>query len=85
MLVQDKFDALLPLYLTASHFNRALPHLAPLLALLAPEAVGRGGTAPDPHTWLEVLAKILNTQVSHTHVVAKHFVFISLCAEPLQG
>jgi hypothetical protein len=65
-VLQEKFDALLPLYLTASHFNRALPLLSPLLALLSPEAVGRGGTAPEPHTWLEVLAKILNTQVRHT-------------------
>ena len=60
---QDKFDALLPLYLSAPHFNRALPHMAHLLPLLAPEAVGAGGRAPPPETWLTVLAAILNTQV----------------------
>jgi hypothetical protein len=63
LLLQDKFDALLPLYLTAAHFNSALPHMAYLLPLLVPEAVGRGGAAPQPDTWLEVLAKIINTQV----------------------
>jgi len=60
---QEKFDALLPLYLTASHFNRALPHMAPLLSRLAPQAVGAGGATPPPETWLEVLPAILNTQV----------------------
>lgn len=63
LLQQDKFDALLPLYLTADHFNRALPHMAHLLPLLAPELVGRGGSPPPAAAWLEVLPKILNTQV----------------------
>lgn len=68
-MLQDKFDALLPLYLTADHFNSALPHMAGLLPLLAPEAVGRGGAAPPPEAWLEVLPKILNTQVGHCTAV----------------
>jgi hypothetical protein len=62
---QEKFDALLPLYLTADHFNRALPHMAHLLPLLAPELVGRGGSPPPAAAWLEVLPKFLNTQVGH--------------------
>jgi hypothetical protein len=37
--LQEEFQALLPLYLTAEHFNRALPHMEPLLRLLAPERV----------------------------------------------
>jgi hypothetical protein len=37
--LQEEFSALLPLYLTAEHFNRALPHMEPLLKLLAPERV----------------------------------------------
>ena len=61
--LQEKFDALLPLYLTADHFNRALPHLEPLLRQLAPEHVPRGGGISPPEAWLEVLPKILNTQV----------------------
>jgi hypothetical protein len=66
LLPQDKFDALLPLYLSADHFNSALPHMSCLLPLLAPEAVGRGGSHPHPEAWLEVLPKILNTQVGHS-------------------
>lgn len=60
---QEKFEALLPLYITADHFNRALPLLKSLLRQLAPEHVPRGGGCPPPETWLEVLSKILNTQV----------------------
>jgi hypothetical protein len=37
--LQEEFSALLPLYLTAEHFNKALPHMEPLLRLLAPERV----------------------------------------------
>ncbi|WIA39460.1 hypothetical protein OEZ86_005559 [Tetradesmus obliquus] len=59
---REEFQALLPLYLTADHFNRALPHMEPLLRLLAPERVPRGGGCPPADAWLEVLPKLLNTQ-----------------------
>jgi hypothetical protein len=61
--LQESFEAVLPLYLTADHFNRALPHLAPLLRQLAPDQVGSGGSLPPPAAWLDVLGKVLNTQV----------------------
>lgn len=38
-VLQEEFGALLPLYLTAAHFNQALPHMELLLKLLAPELV----------------------------------------------
>jgi hypothetical protein len=43
--LQEEFSALLPLYLTAEHFNRVLPHMEPLLRLLAPEWVSAVGCA----------------------------------------
>jgi hypothetical protein len=45
--LQEEFSALLPLYLTAEHFNRALPHMEPLLRLLAPERVSAAGCSSD--------------------------------------
>ncbi|KAK9828625.1 hypothetical protein WJX72_001162 [[Myrmecia] bisecta] len=57
----DAFDALLPLYIDADHFQRALPAYPALLRKLAPEQVGRGGKAPPPQAWLEVLPKMMNT------------------------
>jgi len=60
---RESFEAVLPLYLTADHFNRSLPHLAPLLKQLAPEHIGPGGSLPSPECWLDVLGKVLNTQV----------------------
>jgi hypothetical protein len=54
----------LPLYITTEHFQRALPHLPPLLSLLAPDAaVAKGRSHPSPETWLDVLPKIMNTCV----------------------
>lgn len=51
--VQEEFQALLPLYLTADHFNKALPHMEPLLRLLAPERV-------SPASWLQLSLEWLN-------------------------
>jgi hypothetical protein len=39
LLSQESFTDVLPLYLTADHFNRALPYMKELLKKLAPEKV----------------------------------------------
>lgn len=51
---RDKIDAVLPVYLTADHFERALPYLPALLKQLAPEKVSSRQQAVDMGTHLQV-------------------------------
>jgi len=59
----ERVDAVLPVYLNADHFERALPHLHKLLKKLAPSC--RSGQVPggasNPEVWLELLANMMNT------------------------
>lgn len=88
----EPIDLVLPLFITAEHFDRALPHLARVLTRLAPEAVPRGGGVPPPQNWLKVLPKVLNTSVvllcdggvsasqrSLTTFCAVHRLLLALC------
>ncbi|GAB4817481.1 hypothetical protein N2152v2_004527 [Parachlorella kessleri] len=55
--------AVLPLYITQDHFQRALPHLPGLLRQLAPHRAWglQPGTEVPPIQWLQVLPTALNT------------------------
>ncbi|GAB4817332.1 hypothetical protein N2152v2_004378 [Parachlorella kessleri] len=59
----NAFKAVLPLYITQDHFERAVPYLPGLLRQLAPHrAVGLKPSAEVPaDAWLEVLPSALNT------------------------
>jgi hypothetical protein len=55
----SRVDVVLPLYLTAEHFGRALPALEKALAVLAPGSIPRGGNKASPEAWLEVRGRLL--------------------------
>ena len=54
-------QAILPVFLTQAHFERALPHLEGLLRTLSPGPTGR---RPPPTAWLEVLPTVMNTAIT---------------------